>query len=261
MAHDEARAHRVASHGQDAVALLLGSSYRPGGLALTRRLARQLRLVADERVLVVGSGRGASAVVLAQEFGTRVQGIDVSAANVALASGAAAAAGLRGRVSFVMGGPRQLPAGDAELDAVVWERACGASPSGSTVAELERVLRPGGRVGITDAMVEPDRVSPESTRLAGQSACVADLCPAEAYVGLFNDVGMSVTHIEPHDAVMIRMLDQVEARLAVVQMTSRTKAEALGIDFERAGPALAAARSAVAAGALSYILLVAEKQR
>jgi hypothetical protein len=58
---------------------------------------------------------------------------------------------------------------------------------------------------------------------------------------------------------MTRMIDQIEARLGVVRMTARHRAEALGVDVDRAGPVLAAARGAVAAGALGYGLLVAEK--
>ena len=45
----------------DAVALLLGVSYHPGGLALTRRLAAALDLRPGQRVIDVASGPGATA--------------------------------------------------------------------------------------------------------------------------------------------------------------------------------------------------------
>ena len=54
-------------------------------------------------------------------------------------------------------------------------------------------------------------------------------------------------------------MDQIEARLTLVRMTARERAEALGVDFGRAAPVLAAARAAVIEGALGYALLVAEK--
>jgi hypothetical protein len=55
------------------------------------------------------------------------------------------------------------------------------------------------------------------------------------------------------------MIDQIEARLGVVRMTARDRAEALGLDFDRAPAALAAARRAVGDGVLGYALLVADK--
>ena len=51
------------------VALLLGDSYHPGGLALTRRLAARLALQPGAVVLDVAAGRGGTALLLAQEMG------------------------------------------------------------------------------------------------------------------------------------------------------------------------------------------------
>jgi arsenite methyltransferase len=65
--------------------------------------------------------------------------------------------------------------------------------------------------------------------------------------------------MERHDAAAARMVDQIEARLTVVRLTARAQAAALGLDFDRATPVLAAARAAVADGVLGYGLLVAEK--
>jgi hypothetical protein len=55
------------------------------------------------------------------------------------------------------------------------------------------------------------------------------------------------------------MIDQIEARLELVRLTARAQAEALGLDFDRAKQALAAARAAVADGVIGYGLLVADK--
>jgi arsenite methyltransferase len=71
--------------------------------------------------------------------------------------------------------------------------------------------------------------------------------------------GLRMVHMERHDAAVARMLDQIEARLGLVRMTARDRLEALGVDFDRAGPVLAAARTVIAERALGYGLLVAEK--
>lgn len=55
------------------------------------------------------------------------------------------------------------------------------------------------------------------------------------------------------------MIDQIEARLGIVRMTARARAEAHGVDFDRTPVVLAAARAAVVDGGQGYALLVAEK--
>ncbi|MGH3265364.1 MAG: methyltransferase type 11, partial [Trebonia sp.] len=53
----------TAAYGSDAVALLLGDAYHPGGQALTRRLAGILGLSPGQRVADVASGPGATALL------------------------------------------------------------------------------------------------------------------------------------------------------------------------------------------------------
>ena len=60
------------------VSRLLGESFHPGGIALTERLGQLLGLTAASRVLDAASGKGTSAVVLAQRFGCTVIGVDLS---------------------------------------------------------------------------------------------------------------------------------------------------------------------------------------
>ncbi|MGH3645833.1 MAG: class I SAM-dependent methyltransferase [Micromonosporaceae bacterium] len=250
----------ASTYSQDAVALLLGDSYHPGGLALTRRLAARLALRPGTRVLDVASGRGGTALLLAEEFGVQANGVDLSPANVALARGAAAARGLADRVGFVAGDAERLPYPDGSFDAVISECAFCTFPDKPTAAaELARVLRAGGRLGLTDVTADPARLPEELTGLAAWIACVADARPLPEYTELLAAAGIRVRETERHDAAMTRMIDQIEARLTVVQLTARDRAQALGLDFDRAAPVLAAARAAVADGALGYALLVAEK--
>lgn len=257
---DEAKACCAAAYGSDLVALLLGGSYHPGGLALTRRLADRLRLTPPERVLDVAAGRGSTALLLAREFDVEVDGVDLAAANVVLARGAADAAGLGDRVRFHDGDAERLPFDNESFTAVLCECAFCTFPDKPTAAaELARVLRPGGRVGLTDVTADPDRLPSELTSLAAWVACVADARPLAAYADILTSVGLRVTSTERHDAAMVRMIDQIEARLSVVRMTAKTRAEALGLDLDQAAPVLAAARTAVADGTIGYGLLVAEK--
>jgi arsenite methyltransferase len=250
----------AATYGADVVALLLGDAYHPGGLALTRHLAGLLALHRRARVLDVAAGRGTTALLLAHEHGVRVDGIDLSGANVALARGAAAAAGVTGQVTFTVGDAERLPYPDGAFDAVICECALCTFPDKPTAAAgLARVLRPGGRVGITDVVADPTRLPSALTSLTAWVACVADARPLSAYERLLTEAGLTVTHAERHDRAMTRMLDQIEARLSLVRVTARAQAERLGVDFDRAPSVLAAARAAIADGTLGYGLLVASK--
>jgi arsenite methyltransferase len=256
----QAKACCAATYGSDVVALLLGDSYHPGGLALTRRLADRLTLRPDQHVLDVASGRGTTALTLAREYDARVTGVDLSDANVVLANGAAQGAGLAGQVRFEVGDAERLPVETGAFDAVVCECAFCTFPDKPTAAaELARVLRPGGRLGITDVTVDPARLPAELSGLGAWIACVADARPLHGYTALLSDAGLRVTHTERHDPAIAGMIDQIEARLTLVRMTARDRAEALGLDFDRAPAILAAARAAVGEGVLGYGLLVADK--
>jgi arsenite methyltransferase len=250
----------ASAYQRDAVALILGDSYHPGGLDLTRRLARSLGLRPGDRVLDVASGPGTTAFLLASEFGVEVDGVDLGDITVAKANATAASAVIAGRVRFHLGDAERIPLPDGSVDAVVCECAFCTFPDKPTAAaELARVLRTGGRIGITDVVADPARLPAELTGLTAWVACVADARPLAEYAAILTDAGLRVTHTGRHDTAISRMIDQIEARLALLRMTARARAEELGIDFDRAPTVLAAARTAVADGLLGYGLLVGVK--
>ncbi|MGX7673878.1 class I SAM-dependent methyltransferase [Plantactinospora sp. DSM 117369] len=256
----ETKACCAAAYGSDLVALLLGDSYHPGGLVLTRRLVDRLAPRPGAAVLDVAAGRGATALMLAAQYGAEVTGVDLSEANVTAAGAAARDAGLADRVRFTHGDAERLPTGDGAFDAVVCECAFCTFPDKPTAAaELARVLRPGGRLGITDVTVDSGRLPSELTGLGGWIACIADARPLDEYARILTAAGLRITGTERHDAAVTTMLDQIEARLTLVRMTARNQAEAAGLDFDRVPDVLAATRAAVGDGIIGYGLIVAEK--
>jgi arsenite methyltransferase len=257
---DQAKACCAAAYSSDAVSLLLGDSYHPGGTTLTRRLADALALTADRRVLDVASGRGTTALLLAEAFGVRVDGVDYSPANTALAQGAAQAADLAERVNFTTGDAEHLPFPDGVFDAVVCECAlCTFPDKTQAAAEFARVLQHGGRVGITDVTAVPGRLPPGLTTLAARIACIADARPLAEYTEILAAAGLLTVRTERHDAAMTRMIDQVEARLNLLRLTAADRLADAGVDLDAAPAVLAAARAAVTDGTLGYALLIAEK--
>jgi SAM-dependent methyltransferase len=255
---EDVKACCARSYQSDVVALILGESYHPGGLDLTRRLARSLDLRAGQKVLDVASGPGATAFLLAAEFGVEVEGVDLGEQSVAKANAKAAEQGVDGSVRFTVGDAEQLPLTDASVDAVVCECAFCTFPDKPTAArELARVLRPGGSLGITDVALDPTRLDDELRSMAGWVACLADARPLEEYVGLLEAEGLRVTLTEDHDDALARMIDQIDARLVAFRMAKVAALES--IDFDQARRRVAAAARAVDAGIAGYKLLVAQK--
>ena len=248
----------VTAYRNDAVALILGESYHPGGLALTRHLADSLGLRFGERVADVASGPGTTALLLAAKYGVTVEGIDLGPAAVAAATARAAAAGVEGRVGFRVGDAERLPLDDASVDAVLCECAlCTFPDKAAATAEMARVLKPGGRVGITDVTLDRDRLDPQLATLAGWVACMADARPAADYCRYLERAGLEMTLAEAHDDALARMIDTIDARLAAYGMINLPALA--GLDIQAVRHKVAIARRAVADGIAGYSLLVARK--
>jgi SAM-dependent methyltransferase len=254
---DAIKACCAAAYQHDAVALLLGESYHPGGTRLTRRLADALALTPRERVLDVASGTGGTALLLARDHAVQVDGVDLGAESVAKAAAAAAAAGLDGRARFHLGDAERLPFEDATFDAVVCECAFCTFPDKATAAaEIARVLRPGGRAGLTDITV----TGPLDERLAGVAgwvACIADARSADDYTRILADAGLRTTRVERHDDALTSMIDMIEARLRVVRIVR--PAALAGVRVETVLEMTALARTAVEQGTAGYMLMTAQK--
>ncbi|MCH0562990.1 MULTISPECIES: class I SAM-dependent methyltransferase [unclassified Streptomyces] len=257
---EDLKACCAAAYGSDIVALLLGESYHPGGTALTRRLADGLGLAPGARVLDVASGRGTTALLLADAYGAEADGVDYAPANTALAQGAARAAGLTDRVRFTTGDAEQLPCPDGLFDAVVCECAlCTFPDKARAAAEFARVLRHGGRLGITDVTVDPARLPPALSGLGARIACIADARPLREYAGILAGAGLRTLRTERHDRAMLRMIDQIEARLNLLRITAPARLTGADVDLTAAPAVLEAARTAVADGVVGYALLIAER--
>ena len=127
------------------------------------RFADQAHVRDDSHVLEVGSGSGGPAVYLAAARGCRVTGIDINEHGVRNGEQLAAAKGIADRVTFrVADASKPLPFPPATFDAVLSNDAmCHISNRLEVLAEWHRVLRPGGRMLFTDAMIVTGLVTQE----------------------------------------------------------------------------------------------------
>ncbi len=219
----------------DVAKLLLGDSFHPGGVQLTESLGEILRLGPESRVLDVASGKGTSAIFLAERFGCEVTGVDYGSQNVDKANREAAAKHLSGRVRFERADAELLPVPDASFDAVICECAFCTFPNKAIAAgEFARVLRLGGQVGLSDLTRGP--VLPkELDSLLAWVACVADAQPIDSYAAYLRAAGLVVQHVEPHDEALTELVGQVRAKLLGAEiMVGLKKLDLPGVDFSAA---------------------------
>jgi arsenite methyltransferase len=151
-----------------------------------------------ERVLDLGSGGGIDVLLSARRVGPSgfACGVDMTDEMLALARANAAKAGAE-NIEFRKGVIEDLPLPDASVDVVISNCVINLSTDKPAVlAEMFRVLVPGGRIGITDVVAE-DHMSAADRAVAGSYVgCIAGaLSRAEYLDGLAaaGFVGASVT--------------------------------------------------------------------
>lgn len=251
----------AAAYGHEAVRLLVGDPLHPGGRKLTGRLGEILNLGPQTRVLDVAAGGGASALTLAGRFGCEVVGLDYSQRNVESAAHHAVEQGLAGRVAFCCGDAERLPFVNGSFDAIVCECAlCTFPDKAAAAAEFARVLKPGGRVGLSD-LTRRGRLPRELEGLEAWIACVADARPIEQYSALLAGAGLSVGILEAHDETLIDFIQRIRSRLLATEiLVGLKKAELPGIDLAMVKDIARHALSAAKTGKLGYAIVTATKE-
>lgn len=244
----------------EAARYLLGDSFHPGGLALSERLGTLLHLGPGTHVLDVACGKGTTALFLAERFGCRVTGVDLSRQNLEVARQAAAIRQVSDRVSFDYADAERLPFPDAMFDGVVCECAFCIFPNKAFAAsEFARVLRPSGRVGLSD-LTRIHRVSENLRGLMAWVACIADAQPLDVYSEFFHQAGLRTELHEDHQQALLDMVEQVQGRLLTAEILVGLKKLDLGpVDFAGVRQGARDVRHEIAARNLSYAILTAVK--
>jgi arsenite methyltransferase len=154
-----------------------------------------------ETVLDLGSGGGIDVLLSAKRVGPtgKAYGLDMTEEMLALARHNATQAGA-GNVDFLKGQIEAIPLPAETVDVVISNCVVNLSADKPAVfAETFRVLRPGGRVGITDVVAD-DHLSPEDRAERGAwVGCIAGaLSKAEYQAQLaaagFADISVAFTH-------------------------------------------------------------------
>jgi arsenite methyltransferase len=154
-----------------------------------------------EKVLDLGSGGGIDVILSARRVGPagHAYGLDMTEEMLELARRNAAEAGVA-NVTFLQGLIEEIPLPDASIDVVISNCVINLSTDKpSVLREIGRVLRPGGRIGISDVVAE-DRLEPDQRAERGSYVgCIAGALSTSEYTdGLraagFEDVSVDFTH-------------------------------------------------------------------
>ena len=146
-----------------------------------------------EVVLDLGSGGGIDVLLSAQRVGPTgfAYGIDMTDEMLELARANATAAGAT-NVEFRKGHIESIPLDDASVDVVISNCVINLSTDKATVlAEIARVLRPGGRIGISDVVAD-DALSPDERAERGSfTGCIAGALSFAEYRAGLEAVGLT----------------------------------------------------------------------
>jgi SAM-dependent methyltransferase len=157
-------------------------------------------LKAGEVVLDLGSGGGIDVLLSARRVGPtgKAYGLDMTDEMLALARENQAKSGLT-NVEFLKGEIEHIPLPDNTVDVIISNCVINLSADKDRViAEAFRVLKPGGRLAVSDVVVRGDDLSPEVRRsMELWVGCVAGALEEATYRAKLSGAGFEAIDVEP----------------------------------------------------------------
>ncbi len=156
-----------------------------------------------ETVLDLGSGGGIDVLLSAERVGPTgfAYGLDMTDEMLELARKNQEEAGVT-NVEFLEGYIEDIPLPDASVDVVISNCVINLSlDKPKVLAEIARVVRPGGRIGISDVVAE-NHLSPADRAERGEwVGCIAGALSFDEYENGLADVGFSRITVDPTHSV------------------------------------------------------------
>jgi SAM-dependent methyltransferase len=173
---------------QDAVAASLGCG-NPVAVA---------ELKAGEVVLDLGSGGGIDVLLSARRVGPagKAYGLDMTDEMLDLARRNAAEAGVK-NAEFLRGEIENIPLPGNAVDVIISNCVVNLSPDkDAVIREAYRVLKPGGRLAISDIVTNSDLPDAIKDNMAAWTGCIAGALTKDDYLARLNAAGFEGAEIE-----------------------------------------------------------------
>ena len=164
-----------------------------------------------ERVLDLGSGGGIDVLLSAKRVGPtgRAIGLDMTDEMLALAQRNAHEAGAT-NVEFLKGTIEALPLPADSIDVVISNCVVNLAVDKSAVfREIARVLRPGGRIGITDIVAEDHLTAEQRAERGSYAGCIAGALSVSEFREGLEAVGLADISITASHAVADGMISAI----------------------------------------------------
>jgi SAM-dependent methyltransferase len=173
-------------------------------------------VVAGETVLDLGSGAGFDAFLAAPGVGAsgRVIGVDMTPEMIERARANAERAGVK-NVEFREGQIEALPVEDKSVDVIISNCVINLSPDKPAMfREAFRVLKPGGRLAVSDIVLTNPLPEAVDNNLAAYVGCLAGASLVDEYLDAIRDAGFDEPEIEMRAAADVLADDDPVVRAA-----------------------------------------------
>jgi ubiquinone/menaquinone biosynthesis C-methylase UbiE len=237
------------------VRFLLGDSLHPGGIDLTLRMAQHLDLGDDQSVLDVACGRAVSLKAIGEAWPVTGVGLDAGVAQPG--------PGSNGEIGIELhrGDAHDIPFDDGRFDAVLCECALSTfHDQARALREMRRVLRRGGRLALSDMVVEGE-VPEELEDWVNLGTCLAGARRFSGYEEALKQAGFEI--LERWDASdgLHEMMGRIKRNLlgfALARATGNLPLD-VNIDVKEGRALLRTAEQAVRNGVVGYGVYIAER--
>ena len=175
-----------------------------------------LKLQPGETVVDLGSGAGIDALIAARDVGPEghVIGIDMTPEMLAKARSNAAAAGAD-HVEFREGRLEALPVDDGSVDAITSNCVINLVPDKSKVfAEIARVLKPGGRLVVSDVMLDGELPEIITQDVMAYVGCVSGAIQRSDYLAMLTEAGLGDIEIAKDVDFLATVADSIPKEIS-----------------------------------------------
>jgi arsenite methyltransferase len=240
-----------------AVRILLGSVFHPGGFKLTKELAQLTEINENSVVLDVASGVGSSAMFLTKEFNCKVVEIELSQKLVKEAK--ALSEKTPKKVFLLNGDAEKLPFKKETFDVAISECALCLFPCKKlALSEIFRVVKKGGKIAISDMIRKKDsKVRDENLSLI---TCIAGAESLESQKKKLEKVGFEDVIKLDRSLVLTELYEELKPKVAFLKPFIASFLEGCGCsDLNQLVRFTKGLEEAILSGDLGYGILIGKK--